>query len=99
MLKQRTGCRERVIKEGQTVSKYETIGALRVGERCASGGRGAMEYDASDDVTFTRNLDSSQAVNVVEYLLFTKIVVSARPPRNGRMSGAPCCTPCLDSCH
>ena len=40
-----------------------------------------MEYDASDDVTFTRNLDSSQAVNVVEYLLFTKIVVSARVER------------------
>ena len=50
----------------------------RVGERCAPGGRGAAEYDASEDVTLTRNLDSSQAINVVEYLLFTKIVVSAR---------------------
>lgn len=88
VLELHTGCRERVIRAGQTGSKHGRDGAHRVGERCASGGRGAMEYDASEDVTFTRNLDSSQAVNVVEYLLFTKIVVS-RPPRNGSMSGAP----------
>ena len=81
VLEQGTGCRELVTRAGPAGSKHGTGRAPRVGERCVSGGRGAMEYDASDDVTFTRNLDSSQAVNVVEYLLFTKIVVSARCER------------------
>ena len=79
------------VRQGQSTKPLEHSGWVSA---AASGGRGAMEYDASDDVTFTRNLDSSQAVNVVEYLLFTKIVVSARPPRSGCMSGAPCSTPC-----